>query len=100
MKLIQFGPIMPTDLILLWRYPQFLFIAGGVLLMLLALWLLFFAGNTKRCVARLGGLRWKRTQFCRGWLITGDMKSERIGCETPVDPRRIGLNLNRKEDWI
>jgi len=45
MKLIQFGPIMPTDLILLWRYPQFLFIAGGVLLMLLALWLLFFAGT-------------------------------------------------------
>ena len=27
------------------------------------------------CVARLGGLTWKRTQFCRGWLITGDTGS-------------------------
>jgi hypothetical protein len=75
MKLIQFGPIMPPDLILLLRHPRYLFVAGGVLLMLLALWLLFYAGDTKRCVARLGGLRWKRTQFCRGWLITGDTGS-------------------------
>ena len=26
-------------------------------------------------VARLKGLRWKRSQFCRGWLITGDTGS-------------------------
>jgi len=26
-------------------------------------------------VARLGGLVWKRNQFCRGWLITGDTGS-------------------------
>ena len=26
----------------------------------------------RRLVARLKGLRWKRSQFCRGWLITGD----------------------------
>ncbi len=29
----------------------------------------------KRHVARLGGLTWKRNQFCRGWLITGDTGS-------------------------
>ena len=66
---------MPPDVLLGLKYPQYLFIAGGVLLMLMALWLLFFSGNSKRCVARLGGLRWKRTQFCRGWLITGDTGS-------------------------
>src|SRR5580692_3340483 len=26
-------------------------------------------------VATLKGLRWKRSQFCRGWLITGDTGS-------------------------
>src|SRR5882724_4292650 len=26
-------------------------------------------------VAKLKGLRWKRNQFCRGWLITGDTGS-------------------------
>ncbi len=29
----------------------------------------------KRHVAQLGGLTWKRNQFCRGWLITGDTGS-------------------------
>lgn len=75
MKLVPFGPIMPPDLILWLRHPQYLFVSGGVLLTLMALWLLFFSGNGKRCVARLGGLGWKRTQFCRGWLITGDTGS-------------------------
>jgi hypothetical protein len=27
------------------------------------------------CSARLGGLIWRRNQFCRGWLITGDTGS-------------------------
>lgn len=96
MRLIQFGPIMPPDLILLLRHPQYLFFAGGVLLMLLALWLLFFAGNTTRCVARLGGLRWKRTQFCRGWLITGDTGSGKTSfghqsTRPPGFPKRTDL---------
>ena len=26
-------------------------------------------------MARLGGLTWRRNQFCRGWLITGDTGS-------------------------
>lgn len=75
MKVIPFGPIVPPDLILWFRNPRYLSIAGGVLLMVFALWVLFFSGSSKRCVARLGGLRWKRTQFCRGWLITGDTGS-------------------------
>ena len=29
----------------------------------------------KARVAQLGGLTWKRNQFCRGWLITGDTGS-------------------------
>ena len=29
----------------------------------------------KHPVAKLGGLTWKRNQFCRGWLITGDTGS-------------------------
>jgi len=74
-KLIPFGPIMPPDLILGLRYPQYLFFAGGILLTLIALCPLFLPRNRKGCVARLGGLTWKRTQFCRGWLITGDTGS-------------------------
>jgi len=33
----------------------------------------------KRHVAQLGGLTWKRNQFCRGWLITGDKRSHPRG---------------------
>ncbi len=29
----------------------------------------------RRIVAQLKGVRWKRSQFCRGWLITGDTGS-------------------------
>ncbi len=75
LKLIPFGPIMPPDLIFGLRYPECVFIVGGILLALIALFLLFVPCNRKSYVARLGGLTWKRTQFCRGWLITGDTGS-------------------------
>ena len=76
LDVIPFGPIMPPpDLILALRNPQYLLAAGGILLALIAAWLLFVRRSRKNCVARLGGLRWKRTQFCRGWLITGDTGS-------------------------
>lgn len=75
MKLLQFGPIMPPDIVFGLRYPQYAFIIGGILLILIALCLLFIPRNRKWYVARLGGLTWKRTQFCRGWLITGDTGS-------------------------
>ncbi len=57
------------------RNPKYLLFAGGILLALIAAWLLFVPRNRKSCVARLGGLKWKRNQFCRGWLITGDTGS-------------------------
>ncbi len=76
LDVIPFGPIMPPpDLILALRNPQYFLVAGGILLALIAAWLLFVPRGRQICVARLGGLRWKRTQFCRGWLITGDTGS-------------------------
>lgn len=72
---MPFTPItFPPDLELLLRNPRYLLIAGGIVLALLAVWLLF--GPRKGSfAARLGGLTWKRSQFCRGWLITGDTGS-------------------------
>ena len=76
LDLIPFSPIMPPpDLMLALRNPQFLLVAGGIILALIAAWLLFVPSNRKARVARLGGLTWKRNQFCRGWLITGDTGS-------------------------
>ncbi len=75
LDLIPFGPIMPPpDLLLALRHPQYYFAAGGILLVLITVWLLL-ASPRKTHVAKLGGLRWKRNQFCRGWLITGDTGS-------------------------
>lgn len=71
---IPFGPILPPDLILALRNPKYVMVVGGVLLVLIAAWLLFKPGKGGY-VARLGGLTWKRNQFCRGWLITGDTGS-------------------------
>ncbi|MEI6083145.1 MAG: type IV secretion system DNA-binding domain-containing protein [Verrucomicrobiota bacterium] len=48
---------------------------AGFLLAGAAMWLLFVPRKRQPCVARLGGLKWKRNQFCRGWLITGDTGS-------------------------
>jgi hypothetical protein len=50
-------------------------LAAGVLLAIVALWLLFNPPKRKGHVAKLGGLAWRRNQFCRGWLITGDTGS-------------------------
>jgi hypothetical protein len=70
----QFSPLsLPIDLVP--KNPQQLMLAGGIFLALIAAWLLFVPRNRKCYVARLGGLTWKRTQFCRGWLITGDTGS-------------------------
>ena len=47
----------------------------GALLIGVAVALLFFARPKSRIVARLKGVTWRRNQFCRGWLITGDTGS-------------------------
>jgi len=46
-------------------------IGYAVLLFIIAARTLF----DRRPVAQLGGLTWRRNQFCRGWLITGDTGS-------------------------
>jgi hypothetical protein len=75
LDIIPFGPIMPPpDLILALRHPQYILAAGGILLVLVAAWLLLKSPR-KSYVAKLGSLKWKRNQFCRGWLITGDTGS-------------------------
>ncbi len=72
---MPFSPIaFPPDLELLLRNPRYLLIAGGIVLALLAAWFLF-GPQQGSFSARLGGLTWKRNQFCRGWLITGDTGS-------------------------
>jgi len=47
-------------------------IGYGVILFLLAIHILV---SRRKHVAQLGGLTWRRNQFCRGWLITGDTGS-------------------------
>jgi hypothetical protein len=44
----------------------------SILLIIVTMRLLLFR---RHHVAQLGGLTWKRNQFCRGWLITGDTGS-------------------------
>lgn len=74
---LDFVPIhrvnLPLDLVT--RHTRDILLAGGVLLAGIAAWLLFMPRKRKQAVARLGGLTWKRNQFCRGWLITGDTGS-------------------------
>ncbi|MCW5560256.1 MAG: hypothetical protein KIT22_20755, partial [Verrucomicrobiae bacterium] len=50
-------------------------LACAAVLAIIALYALFRPRRRTAVVARLGGLVWKRTQFCRGWLITGDTGS-------------------------
>ena len=79
LHLIPFDPIiLPPDIMLALRHPQYFMAVGGFLLAIIAAWLLFVPRNPKVCVARLGGLKWKRNQFCRGWLITGDTGSGKV----------------------
>ncbi len=76
MKLLPFGPISPPpDLQFLAANQRVLLVAGAAFLAVVALWLLFVPRGRSRIVARLGSLVWKRNQFCRGWLITGDTGS-------------------------
>ncbi len=49
-------------------------LAAGIILGLIAVWLLF-KPRPSSVVAKLGGVTWRRNQFCRGWLITGDTGS-------------------------
>jgi len=47
----------------------------AILLLTLTVWHLAAPHKPRKWVAKLGWLAWKRNQFCRGWLITGDTGS-------------------------
>ena len=47
-------------------------LGDAIFLLIVTAWTLL---SRKHHVARLGGLTWKRNQFCRGWLVTGDTGS-------------------------
>jgi hypothetical protein len=56
--------------------PVWAIMAGyGILLLFLAFRHLFASHKPKKYIAKLGNLTWRRNQFCRGWLITGDTGS-------------------------
>ena len=62
---------LPTSSKALWAVA----LGYAILLLLLAVRYLAAPRKPKMFVAQLGGLIWKRNQFCRGWLITGDTGS-------------------------
>jgi len=73
---IPFNPVLPfSDRILELTLAQCLLLIGGLLLALIGICTLLSPRRRKDCVARLGRLIWRRNQFCRGWLITGDTGS-------------------------
>jgi hypothetical protein len=51
---------------------QIVGIADAIFLLIIITCILL---SRNQCIARLGGLTWRRNQFCRGWLITGDTGS-------------------------
>lgn len=57
------------------KYLKPIVLGYGVLLAIVAVRILRSPRERKTFVAQLGGLTWKRGQFCRGWLITGDTGS-------------------------
>ncbi|MGA2279605.1 MAG: type IV secretion system DNA-binding domain-containing protein [Verrucomicrobiota bacterium] len=69
---LDFIPLPPVHLPA-WSKSLRVFALGYALLLAIITARLLLLRN--RHVARLGGLTWKRSQFCRGWLITGDTGS-------------------------
>jgi Type IV secretion-system coupling protein DNA-binding domain len=49
--------------------------AGALWLCAAAAMFAHFRKNTRQTVVKLAGFRWTRSDFCRGWLITGDTGS-------------------------
>jgi hypothetical protein len=72
---VDFVPFHSTHLSIWFKCLRPIVFGYGVLLVIMAIWLLVTSRARKNHVAQLGGLTWKRNQFCRGWLITGDTGS-------------------------
>jgi hypothetical protein len=69
---LDFIPLPPLHVPACFKSLRAFGIGYAILLFIIAARLLL---SRNRLVARLGGLTWKRSQFCRGWLITGDTGS-------------------------
>ncbi|MGH7977328.1 MAG: type IV secretory system conjugative DNA transfer family protein [Limisphaerales bacterium] len=69
---LNFVPFPSFHLSALSKSLRFFVIGYAILLLIIAARLLL---SRQRHVAQLGGLTWKRNQFTRGWLITGDTGS-------------------------
>jgi hypothetical protein len=72
---LGFTPFHLFDLHRLTKILKTVLIGYGLLLAIVAIRLVLAPRPRKAHVARLGRLTWKRNQFCRGWLITGDTGS-------------------------
>ncbi len=66
---------LAAGLWLTFRLPGIYQPLGVILFTSFGLFALRASGPRISIVARLKSLRWKRNQFCRGWLITGDTGS-------------------------
>ena len=69
---LDFVPFHSVHLPALFKSLRVFALGYAILLSIITVRLLLLRN---RHVARLGGLTWKRNQFCRGWLITGDTGS-------------------------
>ncbi len=72
---LNFIPFQFTDLPALSKAWRPILLGYAALLIIIAIRLLLTPNKRNNLVAQLGGLIWKRNQFCRGWLITGDTGS-------------------------
>jgi hypothetical protein len=72
---IGFGPFHFPHLSVFAKPLRAILLGYGILLAIIACRLLMVRRQRNNHVAQLGSLTWKRNQFCRGWLITGDTGS-------------------------
>ena len=72
---IDFIPVYSLHWCVLSKVLKPILLGYGILLAIIAFRLVLAPRSGKTHVARLGRLTWRRNQFCRGWLITGDTGS-------------------------
>ena len=72
---LEFVPLQSLEFHRLTKVLKPILLGYGLLLAIIAIRLALARRPRKTHVAKLGRLTWKRNQFCRGWLITGDTGS-------------------------
>jgi hypothetical protein len=83
---IGFGPFHFPHLSVFAKPLRAILLGYGILLAIIACRLLMVRRQRNNHVAQLGSLTWKRNQFCRGWLITGDTGSGKTS--SGINPTR------------